>query len=203
MTEVTEHKKKNWFARHKFLTVLLVIVGLIIAVSAIGGSSNTPSNGAVSSDGSTSSNNDKKEVRFTDRADQQKSDVELAVGESGVVEGIKLTVNSTEAKPSLGEYTTAASGKTFIVANVTLENVGDKAQPYNGFDFRIQTTGGQVLDQSFMGDSGTALSSGDIVQGGKVTGNVTFEVPVEEGNQYIIWKPNAFKSDRGVIQVQK
>jgi hypothetical protein len=68
-------------------------------------------------------------------------------------------------------------------------------------DFRIQTAGGQVLDSSF-GTVSNPLNSGDIVAGGKASGAIVFQVPVEEGHQYVIWKPDPYNSARAIVQVK-
>lgn len=189
-------EEKNWFSRHKVLTVILVIVGLAIIGGAMGSSGDSSSGG---SGGSGSSSSAAKEYRFTDRADKQEKDVELAVGEAGTVDGVKLTVTAAEYKTSLSEFETAASGKTYVLATVELENTSDRTKPYNPFDFRVQTAGGQVLDPTIV--TTPTLNSGDLVTGGKASGVVAFEVPVEEGSQYLIWKPG-LASDRAIVQIK-
>lgn len=186
-------ESKNWFSRHKILTAIIAVVGLVVIIGMASGGDNS-GNG-----GSGGSSNSAKEYRFADRADKQETDVEFAVGESGTVGGVKLTVSSAEYKTSLGEFDNAADGKTFIVVNVGLENTSDRTKPYNEYDFRVQTAGGQVLDPTIaLTDT---LSSGDIVTGGKVSGDIVFEVPVEDGHQYLIWKPG-LDSDRAIVELQ-
>lgn len=102
---------------------------------------------------------------------------------------------------SLGEFDNADSGKTYVVADVTLENTSDSTKPYNEFDFRMQTAGGQVLDGTVVSSITDVLNSGDIVTGGKSTGKVVFQVPVETGHQYLIWKPG-LDSDRAIVQTK-
>lgn len=190
--------QRNWFIRHKILTAILAIVVLAIIGSALGGSKD--SNNSSSTTGG-SSNNQAKTYRFNERADKQTKDVEIVAGESGTVDGRKLTVVSVERKTSLGEYQTAPSGKVYVVANVTIENVSDRTQTYNVFDFRLQTAGGQVIDPYIGGNND--LNSGDLVVGGKASGNVTFEAPVETASQYIIYKPNSAISDRIIVEVKQ
>lgn len=190
-------KDKNWFARHKVWTVILALIGIGVISSALGGGS---SNSNSSKSGS-SSNSSNKEYRFTDRADKQSTDVEVTVGEAASVDGVKMTVVSADRKNQLSDFEKAADGKQYLVVNVQLENTSDKTQAFNPFDFKIQTAGGQVLD-SGLNTTGNALQSGDLVAGGKTSGSIVLEVPVESGHQYLIWKPNAFKSDRAVVQVQ-
>lgn len=192
--------QRNWFVRHKILSVFLAIIVLAILGSALGGGSskNTSSN-TNNSNGSSESKD--KTYRFNERADKQSKDVEIVPGESGTVDGRKLTVVTVERKASLGEFMQAPSGKIYVVANVTIENVSDRTQTYNVFDFRLQTASGQVIDPYIGGNND--LNSGDLVKGGKVSGNVTFEAPVETASQYIIYKPNSAISDRVIVEVKQ
>ena len=186
----------KWFKKHKVLTVILAIVVIAVISSAAGGSkSNNPSG---TSGGS--SNSSAKTYKFDERADKQTKDVEVLPNETATVGGVKMTLTGVEYRTSLSDYEKADDGKTYVVADVTLENTSNKTQPYNVFDFRIQTAGGQVLDGGIT--STKTLSSGDLVAGGKATGKIVFEVPVEDGHQYVIWKPNAYNSDRAIVRVK-
>lgn len=207
-TEINENAKKcpncradqrSWFARHKILTAILAVILIAIIAGAAGGGGDSDNSGNTG--GSSTSQNEEKTFRFADRADKQDKDIEIAVGESGTVDGLKLSVSSIERKSSLGEFMEAPEGKQYVVADVTIENTSDEVKPYNVFNFRIQTSGGQVLDVYFGGTNN--LNSGDLTAGGKVTGNVTFEVPVETATQYIIFKPNAAKSDRVIVEAKQ
>lgn len=191
-------KKDNWFKRHKILTVILAIAVIAIAASALSNDSSTSdSNGSSNNN----SNNGTKVYRFEDRADKQDKDVEVAVGEPATVDGVKMTVTKITKKKSVSEFEEAASGKTYVIADVTLENTSNDTKQYNSFDFRIQTESGQVLDSTYVTVK-KPLNSGDLVAGGKVNGQIVFEAPIEKGNQYIIWKPNPVMSDRAIVQVK-
>lgn len=191
-------KKKNWFAKHKILTVIGAIVLIAIIGGAAGGDKSSKS--TDSTNGSSSSNGEKT-FKFDDRADKQPKDVEVLPGEAATVDGVKMTLSGVEYKTSISEYETADSGKTYVVADVALENISKETKPYNVFNFRIQTASGQVLDGAFA-TVGSPLSSGDMVAGGKASGKIVFEVPVEDGHQYVIWKPNAYNADRAIVQVK-
>jgi len=190
----------NWFKKHKILTVILafIVIG-VIGTAAGGGDTDTTSNGSGDSSNSESAENT---VRFEDRADIQDKDVEVLPGEAATVGGVQMTLTNVETKTNLGEFDTAGSGNTYVVADVAIENTSDETQAYNVFDFRIQTSEGQVLDGAFTLLDGT-LGSGDLVSGGKTSGKIVFEVPVADtGSQFVIWKPNAFNADRAIVKVQ-
>jgi hypothetical protein len=193
-----ESKEKNWFARHKVLTVVGGLFLLFTIIGAAGGGdSQTKSSNGVSGKKAA-----EHVYRFSDRADKQTSDVEAAVGETATLDGVKMTVSNVSYQADLGAYQKAEAGKTFAVVTLQLENGTEKTQAYNSFNFRVQTAGGQVLDTSFASIDGQ-LSYGDLVAGGKASGKVVFQVPQEQGAQYLIWKPNQFQSDRAIIQLKQ
>lgn len=186
----------NWFKKHKILTVIIVFIVVAVIASMASGGGNSGDN----SGSENSSNSNEKTYKFDERADKQPKDVEVLPGEAATVGGVKMTLTGVEYKTNLSEFETAASGKTYVTADVALENASNETQVYNVFDFRIQTAGGQVLDGAF--SSIQTLSSGDLVAGGKASGKIVFEVPVEDGHQYVIWKPNAFNADRAIVRVK-
>jgi len=197
MTDNVAPKKKNWFARHKLLTAILVLIILI----AIGGAGSSSKNSTSTSSGTSKSSSSAKgkQYRFADRADKQPKDLEILPGESATIDGVKMTPSNVQYLTKISDFETADQGKTYVVADVTLENTSNRTQPYNVFDFRIQTAGGQVLDGAIVGEP--TLSSGDLVAGGKAQGKIYFQVPVEDGHQYVIWKPG-ISSDRAIVQVK-
>jgi hypothetical protein len=188
----------SWFKKHKILTVILAFILIAVIASAAGGGSDNSSN---NSGGENNTASGEKTYKFDDRADKQPKDVEVLPGEAATVGGVKMTLSGVEYKTNISEFETADSGKTYVIADVALENTSNETQAYNVFDFRIQTAGGQVLDGAFATVS-PSLSSGDMVAGGKASGKIVFEVPVEEGHQYVIWKPNSFNADRAIVQVK-
>lgn len=195
---MADTKKKNWFVRHKVWSVVLGLIILAIIGSATSsGSDNTQTASTTNASGKSSSK--AETFRFADRADKQKGDVELLVGETGSIDGVNLTVTSAQYKTELDEFDTADSGKTYAVVTIKLDNTSNSTRSFNPYDFRIQTASGQVLDPAITGTD--TLDSGDLVAGGKVTGNIVYEVPVEQGHEYLIWKPGAF-SGRAIVQLK-
>lgn len=192
----------GWFKKHKILTVVLVIIAIAIIGGAAGGGSksNNSANGGSNNNGGGSNNKREKTYKFDERADKQPKDVEVLPGETATVAGVKMTLSNVEYKTNLNDFEAAESGKTYVIADVALENTTKETQPYNVFNFRIQTASGQVLDGAF--STIPNLGSGDMVAGGKASGKIVFEVPVEDGHQYVIWKPNAVNSDRAIVRVK-
>lgn len=132
---------------------------------------------------------------FPGRPDSQKDDREREIGKAVEFSGYTTTVTAAGFRQSFDDFQTDG----YLVADVTIENRDTRAQPYNTYDWRLQTPTGQVIDPGFVVMDG-ALSSGDLVQGGKVSGKVPFEVGSVKGDYYLIYKPD-FGSTRGIWKV--
>ena len=188
---------RPWFKKKRFL--VLIAIGLLVAITAASGggddkkSSLEPAaSSATKSDSAPTDPTDtERQGLYPDRADVQSSDHEAELGRSVRISGYTATVTGAEMY-------TPEFGSPSLVVHMTIENRDDQAQPYNLFDWRVQNAAGQVLDPTInLRDDD--LGSGDLVQGGSVTGTVSFDVPA--GTYYVIYKPDMFDDARGVWQV--
>ena len=191
--------QRNWLVRHKITTAILAFIVLAVLVSATGSKDTSNDGGTNNNSGSS---NQAKTYRFNKRADKQETDVEVLPGEPATIDDLNLTVTKIIKKTTISEFEQAGSGKIYVIANVTLKNNSNETKPYNEADFRIQTASGQVLDGTVVVSDIKPLNYGDLVAGGKVSGQVVFEAPIEKGkSQYIIWKPT-LESDRVIVRVK-
>ena len=202
-TEETKEPKEKKSKKGKGCLILVLLgVGFLVLIGLIGAGGGGGQKKTKESPEQAVQQKEEKQYRFEGRLDAQPKDIEILVGESADLEGLRLTVSEAERATSLGTFEKAETGKEFVVLDVLLENVSDETQSFNVLDFRIQTAGGQVID-SFAGPFvENALHSGDLIEKGKVQGKISFEVPKEEGHQYILYKPNAWQPDRIVVQIQ-
>jgi hypothetical protein len=132
---------------------------------------------------------------FPGRPDAQPDDQERNIGESARLSGYTATAMNAGFEQKLSEF----EDEGYVWADVKIENRDDRAQPYNVFDWKLQTPGGQVINPTIT--SKPQLGSGDLVPGGNVTGQVIFEVGAAQGDFFLIYKPGAFDADRGVWKV--
>lgn len=198
---------RPWYKKKRFILPLALVAMVVLGVAASGGEGDGDepiAAGGETEDAAESTAESEAAAEtpaepeaggpgslYPDRPDQQDEDKEAAVGESVMLRGYTATL--TGASYGVQEFTDTG----IVTIEVKLENRDDGAQAYNTFDWRIQTANGQVLDPSFMGEN--TLGSGDLVGGGVVEGTVGFEVG--PGTYYVIYKPDAFASDRGVWQI--
>lgn len=180
---------RPWFKKKRFI-LPLVIVSLIVIAAALGGGEEVADTaGDAARDAQT------PDTVATDRADRQREDQELALGQSARVSGYTATVTAATFRPTLSEFEDAG----YLVADVTVENRDEEAQPYNTFDWKLQTPNGQVIDPTFT--SGNQLGSGDLVMDGSVNGNVVWEIGAAKGDFFVIYKPDPFDAARGIWKV--
>lgn len=183
---------RPWFKKKRFILplILVVLIGIIVASSSSKDDKKTASN-TSSNNSSGDATNTVRQGLYPDRADIQKTDHEAELGKGVRLSGYTATLTKAEM------FTPEFGDPEFIIF-VTIENRDDKAQPYNLFDWRIQTEGGQVLDPtiSLRDDD---LGSGDLVKDGTVSGTVAFDVA--PGTYYVIYKPDAFDDARGIWKV--
>ncbi len=164
MSETTKSKGKNWFARHKVLTVFGALIVLIIigSASSKGGGTSVP----VSSAKTTAS---------TPKIGQVANDGKFA-----------FTVNKFacgETTVGTNQYLQATAQGQFCRLNITINNTGTESQDLSDSNQYVYDASGKKYTASTAADlyaqpgaaGGTWLST--INPGNSVTGDVIFDVP--------------------------
>ncbi|HZM64070.1 MAG TPA: DUF4352 domain-containing protein [Candidatus Saccharimonadales bacterium] len=161
---------KNWFARHKVLTVVLafVVIG-VIAAAAGGGKSNTP----------TSSNS---ATKSSDAASTAK------LGQAARDGKFEFLVNSVKCgEVSIGsQYLNKTAQGQFCRLNLTVKNIGNEAQSldsrsqylFNAAGQKYAADGTATLYAEPSGASSTWYN--DVNPGNSVTGDIIFDVPKDQ-----------------------
>lgn len=161
--------KKNWFARHKVLTVILAIVAIgVVASAAGGGKSNT------NSSNSSSSNSSKAESKSQT----------IKVGEAardGKFEFVVKSIQCGQASVGSNQYLTKTAQGQYCLLAVTVKNIGNEKQS-------LFSTNQKLLDaankQYSADDTATLYAApngsswySDINPGNSVEGTIVFDVP--------------------------
>ncbi len=165
---MADKSNKNWFARHKVLTVILGFIVLGIVVSAAGG-------GKTSTTNKSSSNS-------------SSSKAELAkVGQAANDGKFEFTVKSVECgKASVGtnQYLTKTAQGQYCLLNVSVKNVGDQAQSLLSSNQYLLNASGQKYSAD---DTATMYNTpngsswyNDINPGNSVEGAIVFDVPKDQ-----------------------
>jgi hypothetical protein len=188
--EETE-KKKNWFVRHKVLTVIIVFIAIIVIGASASGNNTTNKS---SSNSQTQTNNSKENTPTA----TEKKDVTPKVGDVTKLGDREFIVNSVRRSGAF-DYNTPKAGKEYVIVNVTIRNLGKDEIDYNPYDFKVQDANGAQESETFaiLDDS---LNSGTLAAGGKVTGSIPFEVPIGD-KALLIFKPSFWGNQRVVVDL--
>lgn len=164
-------KKKSWFARHKFLTVIGVIILIAIIGGAASGGNKADTNNA-SSDGSGVTKAEDKPAT-TAKLNEAARDGKFEFVVKGVECG-KTTIGTNE-------YLKKDAQGQFCLMTVSVKNIGNEAQGFFGSNqkllnaesqqFAADDTAGAYLDQNYS----TLFSN--INPGNSVEGVIVFDIP--------------------------
>ena len=150
----------------KFLIGLGGLVVLIIIIAALsGGSEQQPQKvGEAGTDAPA--------------ATPQATPQEFRIGDRINIQDRILTVNSVAKDwKSKNEFDKPTSpNKVFVVARVTIENSGKDEVSFNTFDFKLQDANGVQVTAGFSGVGLDKLIGGQLIPGGKVSGDIIFDV---------------------------
>ena len=164
-----EPKKKS----RKWLWILGGIIVVIIIIVAASGGNNEPTK--VGETNMVSSNTNQQ--------------TEFAVGDKIKIDDYTMTVNKVERNwQSPADYDKPESGKEYVLVEVTITNEGSSSISYNTFDFKMQDSDGVQKTETYT-MSTNKLNSGDLAPGGKITGNLTYDVPTGATGLKLLFTP--------------
>lgn len=106
------------------------------------------------------------------------------IGERVESSGIALTINGVSKAESMGQFLKAGDGKTYLIADVTVENAGRDKAPYNPLYFKVKDSDGYEYNAGMSIDD-KALKSGELAGGEKARGTVAFTVP-KAGKGFVV-----------------
>lgn len=133
---------------------------------------------------------------------QQARDTGYKVGDVIKINGTQLTVNEV-TKSAGGEFDKPKSENEYVIIRVTIENTGNSTISYNPYYFKVQNSQGQITDPAFtIVDQDTALQSGELAPGGKVSGTVAFEQPKNDPKLKLQYTIDLFGQDVTIINLQ-
>jgi hypothetical protein len=122
------------------------------------------------------------------------------VGQRVESAGIALTVNEVRRAEALGAIQKAQAGRTFVVADVTLENATRDRAPYNPAYFKIRDASGYEYAAQLAGPD-AYLKSGELPAGDRVRGTVAFEVPADARGLVASYQPVVILGGYQVLRV--
>ena len=113
-----------------------------------------------------------------------------------------LAVTSFAPFATSNEFDVPPEGKERYMVGVTITNESDQPVSYNCFDFKIEDSNGNRTDEVFAMNVPNKLNSGELAPGGKVSGNMVFEVPTGDTNLKLICTPSFWSNKRISVKLQ-
>ncbi len=169
-------RRRSWFARHKFLTAVGVLVVIGIAGASLGGGGDEPAaGGGGSATGGTS-----------DAGGAQEEPAEAAPGigatvADGKFEFVVSQVETGVTRVGTDLFGQAAQGQ-FVLVHLTVSNIGDDAQYFDGSSQKAYDASGRTYSSDgsaavYVDESNSFLNQ--INPGNQVQGVVVFDVPAD------------------------
>lgn len=184
-------KKKSIFKRWWFwLIVVVFIIGLANA-------SSEPTAVVVDQVEDTATAEPTKAPEPTKKPEPTPEKTEFSMGEAVQLKDNVLTVSKVE-KSAGSDWDSPKDGMEYVIVHVTIENAGKDNISYNPFDFKIANSQGQITDIGFITvNTDSALESGELTPGGKVSGTLAFEQPKDDPKLQLQYQPS-FWSDKTI-----
>lgn len=119
---------------------------------------------------------------------------EFKIGDEIKLGKYMLIVN--EMKKNDGEeYSEPDNGMEFIIVNITLKNDGINNINYASYNFKLQNSRGQVLDNDYYTLSNyNAIGEGELIPDGCINGDILFQAPVNDKELILAYEPEWFSN---------
>ncbi|MEG3616458.1 DUF4352 domain-containing protein [Isoptericola haloaureus] len=197
--------QKSWFARHKVLTGLGVLVGIAVVGAAFGGggdeapadagttaevasedAATTEDSGqdAGTDDGAAADGQDAADAE--EQAEEPATDAADLPGLGDAARDGKFEFTVTELEDGVAqignEYLNTEAQGQFVLVHMAVENIGDEAQYFDGSSQKLVDTEGRTHSADseaaiYLDDSNSFLN--EINPGNTVDGVVVFDVPTD------------------------
>jgi len=167
---MAEVAKKNWFVKHKILTVILVLI-LLAAIGGASGSNKTANNATTTS--KTSTTTAKKSTAQTAKIGEPARDGKFEF----VVQSVQCNVMSVGDNP----YLTKTPQGQFCLLDVTVKNIGNEKQSLFSENQKLMDSSNKQYSADDQATIYAAPNSAtwysDINPGNSVEGKIVFDLP--------------------------
>jgi hypothetical protein len=181
--------QRNWFAKHKILTAILVL----ILIGIISSSGNKSSNTSINNRGTAQNGTKKEEVMA--KLNDTVTDKDL-VFTATAVSTAKLLGNSYTKKDAQG---------TFYVVTLNVKNTGKETATIDSSMIKITDSQGRKFDRSIEGQTAKGMAQGKVdmflqqVQPGlSVTGDIVFDLPDDATDLKLLVKGGLFGTEKQI-----
>ena len=174
MPDKEKKVKKNWFVRHKTLTVLIAIFLVGFIAIAVGGDSSTTTKNGISPSATNENSNTSNEVV-------------AKIGEparDGKFEFIVKGLDCGKTTVGTNEYLTKTAQGQFCMLSITIKNIGNEPQSlFSANHYLFNATGQKYAADDtatmYAAPQGATWYS-DINPGNSVEGIIVFDIPKDQ-----------------------
>lgn len=174
--------------RGLWIVLAVLLVAVVIACSVIGMAVSSTSKAVVSTGAQPTSDTS---------ASSSSGNTVVKLGQTITVDDVSCTATSAQ-KISGDDAITPKKGNEFVVVHVKMVNNGTSDQTYNPYDFHAKSSAGNVTDTEAIPPSSytanNTLDSGTLAPGGKVEGDMIFQIPTGDAKAELTWSPSFFGS---------
>ncbi|WP_373894412.1 DUF4352 domain-containing protein [Virgibacillus sp. CBA3643] len=185
--------------------VWLIAVVIVVAV-ATGGEETETSDSVDEEAGSEQEEAEEAagdvEEETTEEPAEEEVQTEFDLGEKAELDGQVVTVTDVETSQG-SDFDQPSEGNEYVIVTVEIENNGDETISYNPFNFKMKNSNGQIEDTGMITvDSDTSLSSGELAEGGNVSGTISFEQPEGDEELQLLFEPSFWSEDQITFNLQ-
>lgn len=186
-------KQKSWFARHKVLTAILVLVVLVVAGTSLGGGDEEVPSGSASEppaeQAAEPAADDDAPADAAPAEELEEPAAEPAEDAAGIGDPVrdgKFEFTVTEVETGVSEvgdeFLSEQAQGQFVLVHMTVSNIGDQAQMLSGSNQTLIDDQGREHSANgsaaiYLEGSETFLN--DINPGNSVEGTVVFDIPAD------------------------
>jgi hypothetical protein len=184
-----QHKKKNWFKRHKVWTTAIALLILFMIIGAANSGKTNTNNSSASTTGASSpkaTTNNTSSAPATPKINQQANDGKFAF----IV--TSFTCGETQITQPDNSYQTSQAQGQFCLMNLTVKNIGTVAQNFDASSQYVYDSSGKQYSSSSDATitANTTSSQFSVYEsvnpGVTVSGIVVFDVPKGTNPVYAI-----------------
>lgn len=119
---------------------------------------------------------------------------EFAQSEVATYKKVEYSVTGVERTKGK-QYFEAAEGMEYVIVHIKIENKTDDKISYNALDWKMQNSNGQEDGYKITSiDNIKTLSSGDLLAGGTIEGDLVFEEPIGDTGLKLAYYPTIIDS---------
>lgn len=174
-----EHKSKNWFARHKILSIILALILVGIIASAANGGNKSNNNQTQP----TNNNSAQSSTNSTPKKQEQLA----RIGENARDGKFEFTVKSIDCGKSVvgpNQYLQKTAQGQFCLLTLDVKNIGDQQQTFSESDQKLLNN----AKQQYSADTTATLYNSNnsdaflaqINPGNTVEGVLVFDIPKDQ-----------------------